>query len=247
MRSSVHDLKSFYNTKMGRVVRRILKARIREIWNNTRTMRVVGVGYASPYLRDFLEEAERVFAIMPAAQGAHHWPQDDKNLVCLAEESELPLEASSVDRIVLVHNLEFSEFPQAHLAEIWRILKPSGRVLVIVPCRSGFWARADWSPLGQGKPYSAEQLNQQMRDAMFLFERAEHALFMPPIKFAPLLRLSHWIERIGQKVLPFMGGVHMMEFSKQLYAGANSGGGSKVTVRGRGLMGRPVPSPRSKI
>ena len=156
MYRSAYDLKSFYNTKVGRMVRRVLQERIREFWPDTNNMRVLGCGYATPYLRLFMEKSERVLAAMPAGQGAHHWPYnhpgDDHNLVCLAEEAELPFETSSIDRVILIHSVEFAEHLQQNLAEIWRVLKSNGRLLVIVPNRSGFWARADWSPFGQGTP-----------------------------------------------------------------------------------------------
>ena len=33
------------------------------------------IGYATPYLIDFQERAQRVLAFMPAGQGVVHWPQ----------------------------------------------------------------------------------------------------------------------------------------------------------------------------
>ena len=134
MYRSVYDIKGFYNSRIGRVVRRVLQERIREIWPETKGLRVAGCGYAVPYLRMFAGESERVFALMPAALGAHPWPQghsaEERNLVCLAEESELPLETGSIDRLLLVHDMEFSEHLKPHLQEAWRILKPNGRMLV---------------------------------------------------------------------------------------------------------------------
>ena len=253
MYGSVYDLKSFYNTKIGRVVRRIIKARIMEFWGNTKDLRVMGCGYAIPYLREFLPESERVIAIMPAAQGAHAWPQNceageqEKNLVCLSEETEIPLGNSTIDRVLLIHNLEFSEFPKAQLSEIWRVLKPNGRVLVIVPSRSGLWARADWSPLGQGKPYSLSQIIHLLRDHKFVLERNEHGLFYPPVQYSLFMRLSMGFEKIGAKILPFMGGIHLIEVSKQLYASADGSAGSKVKVRGRALIGDALPEPSPRL
>lgn len=241
MYRSVYDLKAFYNSRAGRVIRRILQQRIREFWPDTHGLRVVGCGYATPYLRMFMEEAERVFSVMPAGQGAHVWPYtgDEKNLVCLSEEAELPLETNSVDRLIMVHSIEFSEFLKPSLQEVWRVLKSNGRVLVIVPNRAGFWARADWSPFGQGTPYSAGQLNYYLRDNLFVHERTEEALFMLPFKFSPFLKSAGFFERLG-KVVSIGAGVHMVEASKQLYAKADMDSGSKVTVRGRGFLPRPA-------
>jgi SAM-dependent methyltransferase len=243
MYRSAYDLKAFYNGKVGRVVRRVLQDRIRAFWPDTRGMRIMGCGYAVPYLRIFKEESERVFALMPAGQGAHHWPQEgsEKNLVCLAEESEIPVESSSIDRILLIHDLEYSEFLRGTLEEIWRVLKPDGRVLVVVPNRGGLWAHADWSPFGQGTPYSASQIYHYLHDNMFVHERTEEALFLPPLKFSLLLKSAGIFEKFGRLIVPFMAGVHMVEASKQLYATAGRDSGTRVRVRGRGFIPRPVP------
>lgn len=241
MYHSVYDLKAFYNSKIGRVVRRVLQERIRSFWPDIHGLRVVGCGYATPYLRIFKEEAERTIAMMPATQGAHDWPQDGKNLVCLTEAAELPLETSSVDRMLLVHDLEFSEFLRPSLEEIWRVLKPNGRLLVIVPNRGGFWAHADWSPFGRGTPYSAAQICHYLHDNLFVHERTEEALFMPPVRFSLILKFSGLFERVGKTAFPFLAGVHMVEASKQLYAKANRGTRARVTARARGFVPRPVP------
>jgi len=245
MYRSVHDLRNFYNSRAGRVVRRILQQRIHEIWPDCKSMRMLGGGYATPYLRGFMQGSERVFAMMPAAQGAHPWPYnvgpDEKNLVCLAEESEIPFETNSIDRILLIHDLEFSELLKSNLQEIWRVLKSNGRLLVVVPNRSGFWARADWSPFGHGSPYSAAQIQNYLRDNQFIHERTEGALFMLPLQKLLFLKMAGFFEKIGRKYLPFAAGVHIVEASKQIYARPDVGSGSRVTVRTRGFAPNPIP------
>src|SRR5688572_14876337 len=101
MYPSAYDLKGFYNTLGGRIIRRIIRERIMEFWPDVQGQRVMGVGYAAPYLKPFLPGAERTFAVMPAGIGAHDWPEDQKNLVCVSAEPDLPLETNSVDRILM--------------------------------------------------------------------------------------------------------------------------------------------------
>lgn len=245
MYRSVYDLKAFYNGRLGRMAQRILRARIESFWPEVRHMRIMGCGYAVPYLHGFLGEAERVFAVMPAGQGADTWPNDSGaghgNLVCLAEEGELPVESNSIDRILLVHTLEYSELLESALQEIWRVLKSDGRVLVIVPNRSGLWARADRTPFGHGTPYSARQIIYYLQDNKFVHERNEEALFMPPVNHNLILSSASFLERIGRKYWPFVCGVHMVEASKQLYARSTPHSGTRVAVRGRNFIPRPVP------
>ncbi len=245
MYRSAYDLRAFYTTKVGRVVRRTLNERIKEFWPDVKGMRIAGFGYATPYLRPFMNDADRVFAMMSAAHGAHAWPYnsspEEKNLVCAAEEAELPFETNSIDRILLVHDLEFSQFLKANLQEIWRVLKSNGRLLVVVSNRSGFWARADWSPFGQGTPYSAAQIHSYLRDNQFTHERTDEALFMPPVKFSWFLKSAGFFEKTGRRFLPIAAGVHMVEASKQLYARPDQVAGARVIVRGRGLVPNATP------
>ena len=63
----VVDLRNFYAQPLGTVARRFVSRGIRARWADTRGLRVVGVGYATPYLGLFREEAERCLAFMPAA------------------------------------------------------------------------------------------------------------------------------------------------------------------------------------
>lgn len=246
MYRSVYDLKAFYNGRIGRVVRRVLQERIRDFWPDLHDLRLMGCGYAVPYMRMFREETERCFAVMPAGQGAHVWPQngtrDEENCVALSEAAELPFETNSIDRVLMIHDIEFSEFLKPSLQEVWRILKSNGRLLVIVPNRAGFWARADWSPFGQGTPYSASQIEFYLRDNLFVHERTEGALFVPPLKYSVFLKSAKLFENFGKNYAPFLAGVYIVEASKQLYATVDRGGGSRVHVRGRGIFApRPVP------
>src|SRR5258708_15582575 len=69
MYTDVVDLRDFYATRLGQVARRLMRRRIRLLWPDLSGMRVLGLGYATPFLRPFADEAERVIALMPAGQG----------------------------------------------------------------------------------------------------------------------------------------------------------------------------------
>ncbi|MBP7604965.1 MAG: methyltransferase domain-containing protein, partial [Spirochaetes bacterium] len=127
---SIYDFRDFYNTPMGGVVRSVLRRKIRSCWPHVKGLRVVGIGCPQPYLDMFLPEAERCIAINPAAQGSFPWPEQGANLSVLAEEAELPIETNSVDRVLLIHSLEYGELPHSNLKEIYRILKPGGSAYI---------------------------------------------------------------------------------------------------------------------
>ncbi len=246
MYRSIYDLKTFYNSPSGFMVRRIVRAHIALWWPDVRDQKIAGIGYAQPYLEPFLDSAGRCYAVMPAGQGAYSWPDNRKNLTLLSEESELPFETNSLDRVLLVHSLEHAELLRSNLQEIWRVLKSNGRLLIVTPNRVGFWSRAEWSPFGQGTPYSLDQLKSILRDNLFAYERNKPLLFVPPLRRAAVIKSAETFEKLGPFVFPAFAGLHMIEASKQLYAGVDIPSGAKVKVRGRGnLIPNPIPQGRS--
>ena len=108
----VVDLRNFYAQRLGVVARRFVGDGIRGRWSDMRGLRLLGVGYATPYLGLFREEAERCLAMMPAPLGVVRWPSSRPALAALVEEDELPLTDSAGDRVLLVHALEMSPDPQ---------------------------------------------------------------------------------------------------------------------------------------
>ncbi len=241
------NTKKFYSSEIGVIVQNILQRHISDFWANTRGLRVLGCGYATPYLDSFSETSERVIAMMPSKQGAHSWAQNEKNMVFLSDESQMPIESCSIDRILLIHHLECCDNLRESLREIWRILKANGRVLIIVPNRTGIWARTDWSPFGYGRPFTISQLSVNLKDNLFIQERHKGALLVPPIPDSPvLMKSANLIEKMGSTIFPFVAGVHIVEASKQIYARIDStGGGSLVLAKTKGILaGTPAPAPQ---
>ncbi len=215
---SATDLREFYDGLQGRVVQRILRQRIRNWWPDTRHQRVLGIGYALPYLRPFIGEAQGVAALMPRRLGAVFWPED-KGRVALCDEDRLPIETSSVDKILLVHGLPGQDSLESLLRESWRVLTGQGRVILAVPSRTGLWARFDHTPFGHGMPWSAGQLRLLLKQHLFVPERNARALFCPPTSSRLMLALAPAIEGIGTRFFGALGGVILIEASKQIYAG----------------------------
>jgi SAM-dependent methyltransferase len=218
MWGDVVDFRDFYETQLGQVVRHLVRRAVRDLWPDLTGCRLMGLGYAAPYLRQYFGEAERVMAFMPARRGVIHWPKEGPNRVCLVGETELPLPDYSIDRALLVHGLEYSDHLPAMLAEVWRVLTGDGRLIVVAPNRMGLWSRADRTPFGWGHPYSAFQLSRALRDHRFTPTRTERALFVPPTRSRTILRSANAWERIGHRVFPQISGVVLLEAGKQIYA-----------------------------
>lgn len=223
MANDVVDIRDFYATSLGQITGRILRKHLREIWPNVQGERIAGIGYATPYLRLFQEEAERVVAVMPAGQGVLRWPLSGPNLSVLADESDLPLPDVAFDRVLLVHAIERTEALRPLLREVWRLLADGGRVLVLVPNRRGIWSRMEATPFGHGQPYTGMQLSRLLRDNLFTPLSTRSALFAPPIHRRLNVATAPALERIGRRWFPRFGGVVMIEAAKQIYATAPIG------------------------
>ena len=144
------DLREFYDSTRGRVVQRILRQHLRAFWPSTTGLRVLGLGYAVPYLKPFVGEAERTISLMPSHQGAVFWPPEEKGLVSMCNEAELPIETNSIDRMLVIHGLQGFESLDNVLRESWRVLAGQGRLIVVEPNSTGFWARVVSTPFGHG-------------------------------------------------------------------------------------------------
>jgi SAM-dependent methyltransferase len=220
MWTDVVDLHAFYSSSLGAVTQRLIGRRIHDLWPSLKGQRLLGVGYATPYLNFYLGETERTLAFMPAQQGVLPWPEQGPCLTTLIEEDDIPLPDQSIDRILLVHSLEYADQIRPFLREIWRVLSIEGRLLVIVPNRRGLWARVDGTPFGQGQPYTMTQLSRLLRDAMFTPLNTKRGLYCIPSRSRLVQASSPVFEKVGDFVFRKFCGVICIEATKQIYAGS---------------------------
>ena len=211
-------LKEFYTTPLGIVVCHNLRKIIKNFWGDDKDANVAGIGFAPPYLLPILGKTHGVFACMPAAQGVIHWPNNQNNLSLLLDEAELPFPDNSLQRILLIHALENSDNGIRMLEEIWRVLSPTGKLLVVAPNRSSIWAKSPYSPFAHGQPFSYWQLKQLFVEHSFTPLNSQYALFFPPSSRNLILRASSFIEKLGSLLFQSFGGVIIMEGEKQIYA-----------------------------
>lgn len=218
MRPDVIDLRNFYHTPLGIAARRAVVRKIRQIWPDISNFRLLGLGYATPFLFPFRNETERTIALMPVQQGVIHWPHGGPGLVGLCDELDLPLPDNSVDRVLWVHGLENSEATDEALQEIWRVLTSNGKLLVIAPGRRGMWSRMENTPFGHGHPYTDRQLQRVFRANSFTPGEATGALYFPPSSAGINLRMATSLENLGEKWWPGFSGVRLIEAEKLTFA-----------------------------
>lgn len=219
MQLDAGDLADFYEAPLGLLTRRIIAHQLRTVWPQSKDARVLGYGFAVPYLRQFQGEAERVVALMPAHQGVVAWP-GNRPLTTLAEEDALPFPDAFFDRILVIHGLEGADATRPFLRQLWRVLAPEGRLLLVAPNRASLWAQLERSPFAIGRPFSRGELDALLRSALFEPLKWDRALYVPPFRSRRLVRTGNGWERLLRRLFPALSGVHLVEAGKSLYGGA---------------------------
>jgi len=248
MRTDALDIARFYRTPSGRAARDMVQRRIQALWPNVDGLDMLGFGYAPPYLEPFRGQARRTIAFMPGAQGAVPWPAQGVGkggLTLLGDEQRFAFKEALFDRVILVHALEEASDPARLLREVWRVMAPEGRLLIIAAHRTGLWSRADSTPFGHGRPFTRSQLTGLMSDALFEPVAWSRALFTPPWRFTCGPKTARAFESAGERLWPAFGGLILSEAVK--HVGAVRAGGATQRVRRKALEGvtRPALSPRS--
>lgn len=243
MRVDVLALQRFYASPLGDVARRAAARRLTALWPHAQGLDVLGIGYAAPYLDRFRDDARRVVAMMPAEQGAERWPAGAAALTALSDETRLPFIDAIFDRVLLVHALEESDAAQPMLREVWRVMAPEGRLVVIAAHRWSLWAQADTTPFGRGRPYSRAQLAELLTDSMFEPVASARALYAPPWPWTPLVRAADAFERVGEVLWRAQGGLVLMEAVKRLYASTARSKGRVLLAKAPERSPQPRPEP----
>lgn len=217
MAEDIKRLIAFYRSPLGRISRALVREQVIELAGSLKGMRVLGLGFATPYLRFALEPAERVLALMPARQGASSWPREGPSQTVLCDPLEMPLTDAAVDLIIAVHALEHIADSEELMRELWRVAAPNALLVMVVPRRSGLWAQTDTTPFGSGHPYSRNQLEKLLREHSFSPEVWRDALFLPPSQNSMVLRSIRFFERAGRLFGPMLAGVTIVRARKEAF------------------------------
>lgn len=229
MQLDAGELSDFYTSAVGEAARRLILARIGEFWPHLTGLRILGYGFASPYLEAVRAEAERVIGFCPARMGVIAWPTE-RPLTVLGDEDCLPFAEAMFDRILVIHGLEGADNARVLLRQLWRVLAPEGRILLAVPNRASLWAQLESSPFASGQPFHRSELAGLLTDTLFEPQRWSQALYMPPFSGRRLSQIGNRLEKIGRRIVPGLNGVHLVEASKSLYGRAVKPTRSKVQL-----------------
>ncbi|MBQ4874712.1 MAG: methyltransferase domain-containing protein [Rickettsiaceae bacterium H1] len=107
-------IQKFYETETGKRFNQEIKKSLVEYLNDKLTL---CIGY---------NQLEKIKTIIPAKQGLV------KGTVS-AHENMLPIAKKSVDVVIIIHTIEHGNQEKPLLQEIYRILRPNGKVIFIFP------------------------------------------------------------------------------------------------------------------
>jgi SAM-dependent methyltransferase len=238
----VVDLRDFYLTELGREAAVQLTNALRPLIDVSSDQTVLGLGFAVPYLNRLISSQIRQLAFMQARQGVIHWPQEGEISSALVDPHDLPLLESTIDLALVIHSLELSDDPQDVLQEIWRVLAPQVRLILVVPNRRGLWSAAENTPFGSGQPFSKGQLAQLLKDAQFTPLKWSSALYVPPFQWQPIHKAARFFEATGPYIAKGLSGVTIVEAQKQVYAFSSGKRARKLLPRLRPVL-LPAPQP----
>lgn len=219
MSLDVIDLREFYATPLGKASQAALLRTFSKLPTLPDDIDLVGMGYPVPLFEKLAADIPQAIILMPARQGALQWPIGKDSKVALVDEDELPIETASVQCVVILHLIENVADPAQILNEIWRILVPEGKLVLVAANRRGLWTRFEHTPFGNGRSFSRGQLSILLRKAKLTPSSWHHSLNFPPIRFKNMMRFYPLLDKVGARLWPLFCGAYMVTATKRLYQG----------------------------
>jgi SAM-dependent methyltransferase len=149
-------------------------------------------------------------------------PRNTNNLsIVISHLSELPFQYESIDLFILPHTLEFCRQPDAVLNEIYNILIPGGKVLILGFNPLSLLGLIKLMKSAKNEPWCGKLINMRkvkfwLRHCGFSLEYQKTFCFRLPPKDQAKLNKSSWLEQLGQSCWPFMGAVYLLLAEKKV-------------------------------
>jgi SAM-dependent methyltransferase len=134
----------------------------------------------------------------------------------------LPIGSGCVDVVVVPHVLEFEEHPHQVLREVERVLIPEGHVVIIGfnpyslwgiwRLLTGWCAEVPWC----GRFYSVTRIKDWLALLGFDTVLARHYLFRPPLQNDGIMQRLGFLERMGRRWWPILGGAYLLVAKKRV-------------------------------
>lgn len=142
----------------------------------------------------------------------------------LAEAETLPFGDNTFDLALSVLSLEFVNSPQDAVSEMFRVIRPGGRLVIGTLNKYSLWAfkRTAGRVLGLAEHVKATYLSKRHLEHLLLSAGGRdlawrRAIYFPPINKAVFLNFASLIEKAGHTLLCPTGAFLAVKASKPLY------------------------------
>lgn len=175
---------SFYTTARGQCFLALVGERLRWFWPDLGQQHaVLGLGHAAAYLEK-LESGKNTPACLVAGNAPQWGAAPPLGRSCVVDMHSLPFQPEQFDRVLMVHALDDRKQSVSVLRAAGQVMKPDGRLLLIVPSRFGGRARLRGTPFRHDAAFSRRCLRQMLAAAMLKPEQWMKPFFCPRVPCA---------------------------------------------------------------
>ncbi len=219
----IDKIEKFYSTPNGKVFGEIISKNLSNIqngWfneNHQKKDNYLAIGF--PFK---IKNIKLLFPVFTSNQTILRTNLNNrKKNISFIHSSKWPVASDFVDRMLIIHELEFISEKEKFFLEVNRSLASSGQIVIFVSNKNGFWSRDKNTPLGNGTSFSKRQLKKLLLKTGFKVKKINYCLYYPPFFKFLSKETKLLIEKKGNVFWKWLGGVLIVEATKMMYAKPN--------------------------
>ncbi|CAI3927112.1 unnamed protein product [Commensalibacter communis] len=197
-----------------------LQYKLAQLWPNLYGLSLFTLGQTSSLIpKNTWYPQYHIHGILDSLPSQHLKSLYTQNICHLSIDS-FPLQACSINRILYVHDAKLSKDQfSLMLRSCWETLEDHGKIILLLPNKLGWWSVIDNLSFRYRNAFFIQKLNIVLKQHMFRINHYERVLYFPPkIMNSVSLRTNKILEFTGLFFVPFLGGYHLVEIEKNLYA-----------------------------
>ncbi len=217
------DLRDWYRSPLGRWLIEHECVHLEEVLSHLFGYYLVQVGAA---MDDYLLGASRIrnHIVIDDAWPINRAGEEGARVLGIYGSADvLPLQNDSIDVVVLPHTLEFETAPHQVIREVERVLVSEGHLVILgfnpwslwgARRLAGKWRR---QPLPwRGSFRSAMRIKDWLALLGFDVLRTRYCFFRPPLQHQGIMSRLTWLDRLGARWWPYLGGIYIIVAKKQV-------------------------------
>lgn len=141
---SSKELLLFYKTPTGKRLDKEIAGCVTEFLLDKKLAKryLLCIGHPIPSCLPLFRKAKSYSVLTPLFQGPKKLVDKGLNKTVLSDETHLPFINVSFDIAIIFHAIEYMDDPTSFFEELWKVLAPGGRIILMIPNRKGGWKKA---------------------------------------------------------------------------------------------------------